>query len=149
MNLSETKSDDKYFNLLKELSEKTKAKRKYIKPIENLLSFFLDKKVKVDYQHDFQLYITKECIHNHKRNSYMIDSKPTKKEKYFLNIEFKRDDFFEKNGYSLKIYISITDKESIFINSTDLKFYQYLAKYGKELEILLDGWDFEGGKECI
>ena len=88
MNVNENILDDKHINFLKELSEKTKAKRKYIKPIENLLSFFLDKKVKVDYQHDFQLHITKGCIHNHKRNSYIVDSKPVKKEMYFLNIEW-------------------------------------------------------------
>ena len=54
MNLSETESDDKYFNFLKELSKKTEAKRKYIKPLENLLSFFSEKKMKLNYQHDHE-----------------------------------------------------------------------------------------------
>ena len=59
MNLSENILDDKHFNFLKELSEKTEAKRKYIKPLENLFSFFTGEKVKLTYKYDHQLFIIK------------------------------------------------------------------------------------------
>ena len=50
MNVSENILDDKHFKFLKDLSEKTEAKRKYIKPLENLFSFFIGEKVKLIYK---------------------------------------------------------------------------------------------------
>ena len=40
MNVIENILDEKHFNFFKELSEKTEAKRKYIKPLENQFFFF-------------------------------------------------------------------------------------------------------------
>ena len=115
MNISENILDDKHFNFLKELSERKEAKRKYLKPLENLLSFF---------------YVGEK----------MCD----------LSMELKQDDFFKTNDHSIKLYMGL-EKENIRIDNNNLQFFKYMSKHGKELEILLEGWEFNiiGEKECI
>lgn len=146
MNVSENILDDKHFKFLKDLSEKTEAKRKYIKPLENLFSFFIGEKVKLIYKYDHQLFIIKKGIENYKRITYFAYKNNIP---YDLTIELKKDNYFNNGEYSILVYITIKEK-NIRIENTDLQFFQYLAKHGKDFELLLDGWNFEiGGQECI
>ena len=146
MNVNENILDDKHFKFLKDLSEKTEAKRKYIKPLENLFSFFTGEKVKLTYKYDHQLFIIKNGTENYKRVTYMAykNNNP-----YDLTVELKKD-YFKNEKHTIKIYIDFRN-ENMHIENSNLKFLKYLAKHGKDFELLLDGWDFNiiGEKECI
>ena len=144
MNINDNILDEKHLNFLKDLSEKTEAKRKYIKPLENLFTFFSGEKIKLTYKYDHQLFIIKSGTENYKRITYMAykNNNP-----YDLIIELKKD-YYRDGKYSIIIYIDFRE-ENIRIENTDLKFLKYLSKYGKDFELLLDGWNFEGGEECI
>ena len=145
MNVIENILDEKHFNFFKELSEKTEAKRKYIKPLENLFSFFSGEKVKLTYKYDHQLFIIKNGNENYKRIAYMTYKNENP---YDLTIEFKKD-YYRDGKYSIIIYIDFRE-ENKRIENKDLQFFQYLARHGKDFELLLDGWDFKiGGEECI
>ncbi len=144
MNINDNILDEKHLNFLKDLSEKTEANRKYIKPLENLFTFFSGEKIKLTYKYDHQLFIIKSGTENYKRITYMAykNNNP-----YDLIIELKKD-YYRDGKYSIIIYIDFRE-ENIRIENTDLKFLKYLSKYGKDFELLLDGWNFEGGEECI
>lgn len=146
MNVIENILDEKHFNFFKELSEKTEAKRKYIKPLENLFSFFSGEKVKLTYKYDHQLFIIKNGNENYKRITYMTYKNENP---YDLTIEFKKD-YFRDGEHTIRIYIDFRET-NICVENAELKFFQYLAKYGKDFELLLDGWNFNiiGERECI
>lgn len=131
--------------LYQEMERKTEEKRKYIKPLENLLNFFIKNKIKIKYKYDHDLFNVLRSNGEEKVVSYTFTVNEIFTDVFII---FKKK-FCGDNEFEVRISLNF-EKEYIYFSNENLEFYEYLSKYGKDFDLLIDGWKIgKEGKKCI